>query len=91
MEEEIQPPLQPVQQSELPGMPEKDEATIIAERILDIKEDMADLRNHLAGEKIRFVNEMRLKQKSSIIVKDFKFDVELEDKVTIKKKKKKAF
>jgi hypothetical protein len=79
-----------IAQSELPGMPEKDEATLIAERILDLKEDMAELRNHLAGEKIKFVNEMRLKQKSHIIVNGFEFDVELADKVTIKKTKKKA-
>lgn len=77
-----------IAQNELPGMPEKEEATLIAERILDIKEDISELRNHLAGEKEKFVNEMRLKQKSRIIVKGFEFEVELEDKVTIKKTKK---
>jgi len=72
---------------DLPGMPEKEEATLIAERILVLKEKLAALREELTDEKSRFVNEMRAKQQSSIVVNGFEFEVELEDKVTIKKKK----
>jgi hypothetical protein len=73
--------------TELPGMPEKTQATLIAERILELKEELAELRNELAGEKIKFVNEMRVNKQSTITVKGFNFEVELEDKVTIRKKK----
>ncbi len=75
-------------QNELPGMPEKDEATKIGERILELKNEMSELRNELNGEKAKFVTEMRLKQKSTLLVNGFEFEVELEDKVTITKKKK---
>lgn len=73
---------------DLPGMPAKEEATLIAESILEIKGNLAQLREELANEKSRFVNEMREKQQSSIIVNGFEFEVNLEDRVTIKKKKK---
>jgi len=81
--------LQPmVDAQELPGMPAKEEATIIAERILELKENLVQLREELSGEKARFVNEMRLKQKSNLLVNGFEFEVILEDKVTITKTKK---
>jgi len=78
---------QPPQQPELHGMPEKTLATKLAEEILTLKEHIKDKRDEQKVLKQRFINEMRVKQQSRLVVKGFEFEVELEDVVTITKKK----
>lgn len=77
-----------VPQQELPGMPEKGLATMIAEEILILREKQNELKEEMVQLKDRFVNEMRVKKISSIIVRKHEFEVEIEDKVKITKTKK---
>lgn len=75
------------QQPELNGMPEKTLATQIAEEILVLKEHIKDKREEQTVLKQRFINEMRVNQRSCLTVKGFEFEVDVEDVVTITKKK----
>lgn len=76
------------EQGELPGMPEKTEATVIAEEILDQRDHMKVEKDKLDELKVKLVGEMRAIQKSHILVKGWDFDIELEDRLTVKKHKK---
>jgi hypothetical protein len=64
------------------------EARRIASEILTQREEIRKEREVLNAMKKSLISEMRLKQISTITVGDFNFEVELEDKVTVKKKAK---
>ena len=70
---------------ELPGMPEKGEAYKVAEDILDLRDDIKSLRDKMKLLKTKFASEMRLIQKSTILVKGWEFEIEATDKITITK------
>jgi len=72
---------------ELPGMPPKGEETLIAEDILDMRDHLKGERENLKALVTKFANQMHLIQKSHLLVKGWEFDVQLQDKVTITKKK----
>ena len=71
------------QQPELPGMPEKETQVIMAEEIVDVKEDMKDLKERLDGMKTRLINEMRVKQVNDVRVKGFVFHLDIKDSLKI--------
>ena len=75
-------------QQELTGMPPKGEEAIIAEDILDLKDHLAVEKEKMDMLTEKLIHEMRRIQRSMIIVKGWKFEVDLIDKLTIKKKKK---
>jgi len=74
-------------QPELAGMPPKTEATIIAEDILDLRDKIASQREALDMLKSKLIGEMRLHQQSHMLIKGWNFDVSLEDKLKVTKKK----
>ena len=74
-------------QGELPGMPEKSEATKIAEDILDMRDHIKGKKEELDKMKAKLVSEMRLYQKSHMLVKGWDFDLELEDRLIVVKHK----
>jgi hypothetical protein len=76
------------EQGELPGMPDKNEETIVAEDILDMRDHLKKEKDKLDEMKVKLVGLMRLHQKSHMLVKGWDFDVELHDKLEVKKHKK---
>jgi len=76
-----------LKEPELPGMPPKGEETLIAEDILDQRDHLKSEREKLKALVTKFANQMHLVQKSKILVKGWNFEVELQDRVTITKKK----
>lgn len=75
------------QQPELPGMPEKEMQVVMAEAIVDQKEEIKDMKEQLDFLKTKLINEMRVKQVSFIKVKGFEFRLDIKDDLQIKKEK----
>lgn len=72
---------------ELPGMPEKGEAHLIAEDMLDLRDHIREEKKKMDMLKAKFVAEMHAIKESYLLVKGWEFDVEATDKITITKKK----
>ena len=81
---------EPGEQPDLPGMPPKDDITILGEDILSLKSHITVERDKLAMLNQKMVSELHRLQKDFIEVGGFVFKVELQDKLTVKPKKNKG-
>ena len=74
-------------QQELPGMPAPEGPAVIAIEILEMVEHLKAEKERLGILKTKFINEMRVKQQSYLLVRGFEFEVDIVDKLSIKSKK----
>lgn len=79
--------VQTPKQQELPNMPAPEGPAIIANEILDLKDHIKAENENLGTLKQQFINEMRVKQKSYLLVKGWEFNVDIVDQLNISKKK----